>query len=135
MTENETIKDRLVSFIRYLSVSQRKFELRCGLSNGYVNNIRCSITPDKLQQIVQQYPELNAGWLMTGEGSMLKSGNISQTVTGDGNFSVAGNGNSVANPDSAELLRLRKEVETLREQNNELVKQVILLTNRLIESR
>ena len=73
MAENETIKERLILFIRHLNIGQGKFETRCGLANGYVNNIRRSITPEKLQQIARRYPELNAGWLMTGEGEMLRS--------------------------------------------------------------
>ena len=73
MAESKTIKERLILFIRYLNIGQGKFEARCGLANGYVNNIRRSITPEKLQQIARQYPELNAGWLMTGEGEMLKT--------------------------------------------------------------
>lgn len=88
MAENETIKERLILFIRHLNIGQGKFETRCGLANGYVNNIRRSITPEKLQQIARQYPELNAGWLMTGEGEMLKE---STTNVGE----ISGNGNTV----------------------------------------
>lgn len=88
MAENETIKERLILFIRHLNIGQGKFETRCGLANGYVNNIRRSITPEKLQQIARQYPELNAGWLMTGEGEMLKE---STTNVGE----ISGSGNTV----------------------------------------
>lgn len=90
MAENETIKERLILFIRHLNIGQGKFETRCGLANGYVNNIRRSITPKKLQQIARQYPELNAGWLMTGEGEMLKSEAINIGTTGN----INGNNNS-----------------------------------------
>lgn len=76
MIENQTVKERLLTFIKYLGIGQAKFERECGLSNGYVNNIRVSIQPAKLQSIAQQYPELNPGWLMTGEGEMLRSDNI-----------------------------------------------------------
>lgn len=72
MSENQTVKDRLVAFITYLGVGQGKFEKSCGLANAYVSNIRKSISPEKLQQIAQHYPELNTGWLMTGEGEMLR---------------------------------------------------------------
>ncbi len=87
MADNETIKERLIFFIRHLNIGQGKFESRCGLANGYVNNIRRSITPDKLQQIIRQFPELNAGWLMTGEGEMLKqlSTNVNE-VSGNENI-------------------------------------------------
>lgn len=70
---NQTVKERLILFIRSLNISQAKFEKQCGFANGYVNNIRKSITTDKLQQIALNYPELNKGWLLTGEGEMLKS--------------------------------------------------------------
>lgn len=86
MTENQTIKERLITFIKYLQIGQGKFEAQCGLANGYVNNIRRSVTPEKLQQISRSYPELNTGWLMTGEGEMLRQETINiEEVSGDGN--------------------------------------------------
>ena len=88
MAENETIKERLIFFIKHLNIGQGKFEAQCGLANGYVNNIRRSVTPDKLQQIARQYPELNTGWLMTGEGEMLKD---SSMTVGE----VSGNDNTI----------------------------------------
>jgi hypothetical protein len=68
-----SVKQRLIEFIKYLNIGQGAFEREVGLSNGYVNNIRQSIQPDKLQRITLKYPLLNAGWLMTGEGEMLKN--------------------------------------------------------------
>lgn len=72
ITVNQTIKDRLILWIKHLGIGQAKFEKQCGLANGYVNNIRQTITPEKLQIISLHNPQLNTGWLMTGEGSMLK---------------------------------------------------------------
>ncbi len=67
-----SVKERLIEFIKYLEIGQGAFEKEVGLSNGYVNNIRKSIQPDKLQRISLRYPQLNPGWLMSGEGKMLK---------------------------------------------------------------
>jgi len=69
----QTVKDRLKAFIAYKGISIRAFESSCGLSYGYVGNMRQSIQPDKMKDISRCYPELNAGWLLTGEGSMLKT--------------------------------------------------------------
>jgi len=91
MIENQTIKERLIAYIRYLGIGQGKFEANCGLANGYVNNIRKSITPEKLQQIALCNPDLNTGWLMTGEGEMLRSSVIQK---GDNNNNQQGNGNT-----------------------------------------
>jgi len=34
--------------------------------------MRVSIQPDKISSIALKFPELDTGWLLTGEGSMLK---------------------------------------------------------------
>lgn len=66
-------KERLIKFLNYISISQRKFEESVGLSNGFVNNIGDSIRVRSLEKISSVYPELNTAWLLTGTGTMLKS--------------------------------------------------------------
>ena len=92
----ESVKQRLVHFIKIMHLTQKEFEDRCGMSNGYVANIRKSIGNDKLLNIVQQFPELNREWLLYGEGEMLKSppGVQQHNVNGNNNF-VIGNCNNV----------------------------------------
>lgn len=68
-----TVKERLIKFINYKGITVNKFEKLCGLSTGYVANMRVSIQPTKVQNIAQIYPELNTGWLLTGEGEMLRT--------------------------------------------------------------
>jgi hypothetical protein len=67
-----TVKERLIEFLKYKKIGQKKFAQEVGLSDGYVNAIRVSIQPNTLHKIAMQYPELNTGWLLTGEGKMLK---------------------------------------------------------------
>lgn len=69
-----SVKQRLIDFIKYKGISQRKFELNVGVSNGFVNNISKGIGADKLQKFLSVYPELNQEWLLTGEGNMLRDG-------------------------------------------------------------
>ena len=83
------VKQRLVRFIKSMHMTQRAFEIRCGMSNGYVANIRKGIGEDYLLNIAQQFPELNRAWLLFGEGEMLKT---SHTISGD--ITVTGNHNS-----------------------------------------
>ena len=66
------VKERLKEFIEYKGISIRSFESTCGLSYGYVGNMRQSIQPDKVTKIAHCFPDLNTGWLLSGEGSMLK---------------------------------------------------------------
>lgn len=91
------VKERLKKFIESKGLGQKAFEIECGLSNGYVNNIRRSVTIEKARQILERYPELNINWLMTGQGEMLKTQSTNTVVSGDvsgnGNLFVAGNNN------------------------------------------
>lgn len=76
----DTIKQRIIRYIKSKRISQRRFETEAGLSNGFVNNIVKTIGADKLRKISIAYPELNTDWLLTGEGEMLK-GEEGQSVT------------------------------------------------------
>ena len=69
----ETVKERLIQFIKYKQLSQKKFEELVGVSNGYVNNLKSQPRDLVLQKITQSFPELNRVWLLTGEGNMLKT--------------------------------------------------------------
>ena len=52
------------------------------MGNGYVNSIRKGIGPEKMQDIIRAFPELNREWLLFGEGNPLKN-NTSSIITGD----------------------------------------------------
>lgn len=75
-----TVKQRLVEYINYRGISARQFSITIGASAGYVNSISKSIQPDKLSRISVEFPDLNTGWLLTGEGEMLK-GEVSPAKT------------------------------------------------------
>ena len=107
-------------------MSINKFEKECGLSTGYIKNMRKSVSPDKLQSIVQKFPELNPGWLMAGEGNMLKN-NVN--VSGD-NSGVVVNGNNSNSPidnrhyysDSPDVLKAQIELldERIKEKDAQI---------------
>ena len=87
-TENQSVKERLKAYIKFKNISVRNFESTCGLSYGFVGNMRNSMQPDKISRISHYFPDLNTGWLLTGEGQMLKE---STTNVGE----ISGNGNTV----------------------------------------
>ena len=66
-----TTKDRLLKYIEHTGLATSRFENLCGLSNGYVRNLKSQIGEDKLSNILNVFPELSKIWLLTGEGSML----------------------------------------------------------------
>ena len=66
------MKDRLMEFIKEKDISNRKFLIRCGLSQTYISTLTGNPSGDTIRKIESAYPELNVDWLMTGQGSMLK---------------------------------------------------------------
>ncbi len=66
------MKERILLLIRELGTTVRGFEQECGMSNGYINNIKGNIGAKKLEDILKAFPQLNRAWLLTGEGTMLK---------------------------------------------------------------
>lgn len=94
------VKQRLIAFIQFLGMSKNAFENACGLSTRYVSNISSSISPEKLKMITLKFPELNAGWLLTGEGEMLKEqgaiirGDITISDVNNSSIGNVGHGNA-----------------------------------------
>ena len=80
----ENFKDRLLQWIDYKNLSVSAFERRCGMSTGYVANLKPNANSKKLNEISSAFPDLNMEWLKTGEGHMVNPG-FSIAQTGDNN--------------------------------------------------
>ena len=120
MTENQTVKERLKIFIKYLDIGQGKFEKICGFSNGYINNSKGNFGASKIEDILKKYPELNRVWLMTGEGEMLKS-NVS-IENGDGSTQVVGDGNNINTPST-----LEKALDALAKSQEQIDRLIVVI--------
>ena len=86
-----TVKERITAYLAYRRISKSEFGRIIGASNAYVSSMKASISPEKLQAIGLNFPDLNIEWLMTGEGEMLKGANQS---VGDHTSGVVINGNN-----------------------------------------
>lgn len=64
-------------------MTMKSFELKCGLSTGYVTSMRKGFGPDKLNNVLTAFPELNRDWLLYGEGEMLNPKVIQNNQSGD----------------------------------------------------
>ena len=67
-----TVKERLITYLKHKNISFSEFGRVVGVSNAYVTSMRKSIQPDKIESIALNYKDMNIDWLLTGEGSMLK---------------------------------------------------------------
>ena len=111
----QTPRDRIRLYIAYLGVTVSAFERTCGVSHGFVRNIRRAPSPSACSQIALAYPDLNLDWILTGRGGMLLS-------------EPEGKPHHI---DSIE--RLLKIISERDECIRELLKENVLLTNRVSE--
>lgn len=68
---NETVKDRLIIYLKYKKIGQNAFENKVGISRGYISHLKFAPKEEHLTKILHACPDLNRVWLLTGEGSML----------------------------------------------------------------
>jgi len=67
------VRDRIKEFIKSENITISDFEKQMNVANGYVNSISKGIGTDKIEIILEKYPNLNLEWLITGNGKMLKN--------------------------------------------------------------
>ena len=73
--EGEII-ERLGEYMRYAGLNDNQVTVQCGLSNSIIGNARKrgkSLNGKNIVKIISTYRDLNARWLLTGEGEMLVS--------------------------------------------------------------
>jgi len=65
-----SINNKLIQFVDYLNISQRRFTTECGISEGILRNSN-SIGIESLQKVKSKYPKLNIDWLLFDKGNMV----------------------------------------------------------------
>ena len=75
MDKISTIKDRILYFISYQGITKTEFFDKTEISPSNFKGIglNSELGGDKLVKIITTYPIVSPGWLLTGEGSMLRS--------------------------------------------------------------
>ena len=122
---NNTVKGRLIEYLRVKRISKSEFGRVLGVSNAYVSSIRNSITPEKIQGITQNFPDLDIQWLMTGEGQMLKP-MTTQIGNGASGIVIAGDNrmsnSSIDNRHCSDVLRAQIDLmeERLKEKDAQI---------------
>jgi hypothetical protein len=69
--------DRLDKYMKYKGLNDNKITVSTGISNGLIGKgrKRGAISQENISKILQTYSEIDANWLLTGEGEMLKGNN------------------------------------------------------------
>lgn len=69
--EQNTVKSRLLEYLKAKRISQTEFTRNIGVSSTYIGAMRKGIPAEKLRIISRQYPDLNREWLLYGDGEMI----------------------------------------------------------------
>ena len=79
----ETTKDRLKAYLAKEQIKHSEFCKRIGVSQAFVSSMRKGISPDKVELIRKEFPDLSLVWLLTGQGSMYNCKNDYNSVIDD----------------------------------------------------
>jgi hypothetical protein len=118
MAEKDSVRNRLLIYLNNINEKKARFERNIGASNGYVNNIKNSISPEFLEKITDYYSDLNLEWLLIGRGNMTKEKETAKNTYVDDVFiQLFQEGKiypaSVIKEKDEEIARLNKEIGRL----------------------
>lgn len=120
MPENQNVKERLLFYLSSKHLNKSAFGASIGASSSFVDAIRSSISPEKLERIIDEYPDLDIVWLLTGRGQMLKSAE-QESKNNTVPFDVHHNGVVNINTLNEKLESIQKELADMKEERKQLL--------------
>lgn len=72
MRENSLIKENILKYLDFKGVTKYEFYQKTGVSNGVLSQ-KNGFSEENLMRFLSYYTDINLNWLLTGQGSMLKS--------------------------------------------------------------
>ena len=66
------VKERLQHFLKEEGITASEFSRKMGLSPAYIASMRRSMPPQKLEKLIEVFPQINREWLLFGEGNMYR---------------------------------------------------------------
>lgn len=70
-TDDMSVQERLELYIKSKGLGNYQFEMKVGLSQGYVKGVRNCLHPEKIKRIANVFPDLNIEWMIIGRGEMI----------------------------------------------------------------
>lgn len=139
-----TIHERIMTLVRVFGNGKNtEFAKLIGVSEANIRGYAKDILPkaDFLEKIVRSCEGISAEWLLTGEGEMLRGGNVQ--VSGSGNAVVGNSHNSTATvnatpTDTSDLRAMVEEQRTiieglqgqLQEKDKQIAQLLAIISNK-----
>jgi hypothetical protein len=113
-----TIVERINIYAKHKKTTKAAIERESGLPNATFKPTTQSLRIDAQSKIAKSFPDLNIGWLLTGEGSMLKD-NTGATQT-DNTIINPTNTQATMDPLTMDYINtLKEQLATMKEQLKE----------------
>lgn len=108
MRDFSIIKKNILYFIESQNISKYELYKNTGISNGVLSQ-KGGMSEENTIKFLSYYKEISADWLLTGEGSMLKTSG-QNVVQNSGSDSInAQNSNVTQHNNNNELIEMLKE--------------------------
>jgi hypothetical protein len=110
---------RLYKYLDYRGIRPTKLEKEVGLSNGYLgtqSKRNADLGESIMNKIIDYCLDLNAEWLLTGRGDMLKSDAVVEDVIDDTNIELL---LKILKEKDSEIKALNREIGELQAKNGE----------------
>jgi hypothetical protein len=135
--DQDTINQRLIFLVESLAQSARAFSENIGESPTNTHNYTSGgrkPAPDYLKNMLLHYRNINAHWLMTGEGEAFKE----EEAPAQNQTNISGNRNNVASGKNGKAIQknyglseCEKERDALRAQLDKAQREIELLIGQL----
>ena len=117
-------KEKIKQYLNSKGVSKNSFYQKTGFAVGFLDSGK-SLGADKLETIIDNYPDLSLEWLVLGKGDMIKPA----TITNGSGVVLAGDNNTNNNIDNRQYYSdspdvLKAQIEILDERIKEKDAQI-----------
>ena len=74
MENLDSVKKRLLAYLKSIRLSQAEFGRMMGVSTAYCSTMRESMSLEMQKKVKEAFPDLNMQWLIYGDGEMIVKG-------------------------------------------------------------
>ena len=117
-------KEKIRQYLNSKGISKNSFYQKTGFAIGFLDSGK-SLGADKLETIIDNYPDLSLEWLVLGKGDMIKP----STITNRSGVVISGDNNTNNNVDNRQYYSdspdvLKAQIEILDERIKEKDAQI-----------
>ncbi len=117
------VKEKILQFIDFKGISKYKFYQDTGIANGILSQ-KGGISEENVLKTLSYFPEINANWLLTGEGEMIKENHNNMTNNSISSSNVQ-QGNHIN--DVSVIIKVQENFQRMIEKRDEQIDRLIAI--------